>query len=36
MTGLSVAQPIGSPGAILPSEQTGKDFNVFVIIGACP
>jgi hypothetical protein len=35
MTGLTVAQPVGSPGAIVASEQTGKDFNVFVLLGAC-
>jgi hypothetical protein len=31
MTGLSPAQPIGSPAAIDPSETTGREFNVFVV-----
>lgn len=35
MKGLSVAQPIGSPTAIDPTELTGPEFNVFVLIGAC-
>jgi hypothetical protein len=33
MTGLSVAQPIGISDAIDPAERTGKEFNVFVLIG---
>jgi len=36
MTGLTHAQPVGSPGAITASEQSGKDFNVFVVLGSCP
>ncbi len=35
MTGLTVAQPIGTPDAIDPSEMTGKDFNVFVLASVC-
>ena len=35
MTGLEPAQPVGSPGAIDPSEMTGVEFNVFVLIGGC-
>jgi hypothetical protein len=34
MEGLSVAQPIGAPGAIDEVETTGKEFNVFVLV-AC-
>jgi hypothetical protein len=39
MTGLAPAQPVGSDGAIEPSECTGREFNVFVVRrdpGACP
>ena len=35
MTGTAVAQPIGAAGAILPQELPGKDFQVFVLLGAC-
>ena len=34
MDGLLPAQPIGDPGAIAPSEYTGKQFNVFVLVGS--
>jgi len=31
MSGVEPAQPIGSEGAIAPSEFTGKEFNVFIV-----
>jgi hypothetical protein len=34
MTGLSVAQPIGDPGAIPDGQRTGSAFNVFVLQAA--
>lgn len=34
MTGLQPAQPIGSPGAYEPADQTGTLFNVFVLTSA--
>ncbi len=33
MTGLAPAQPVGNPTAIDPSEQTGREFQVFVVLG---
>lgn len=33
MTGLTPAQPVGSPGQIKPANYTGAAFNVFVVIG---
>jgi len=35
MTGLTIAQPIGSPGAIDPSETSGSAFQVFVVLPVC-
>jgi hypothetical protein len=35
LANLGVAQPIGLDGAILASEQPGKEFAVFVVIGRC-
>jgi hypothetical protein len=36
ITGAPPAQPIGTPGAIDPAEQTGTDFDVFILRATCP
>jgi hypothetical protein len=36
ITGAPPAQPVGTPGAIDPSEQTRTDLDVFVLRAACP